>query len=322
LAGADTVAGVSIEERLAAAAAALLEYRAAQAQLADVHTEIAAAREYAANLAEELDEEERDVQRLESLSFTRVLSALRRSREDDLDRERAERDAARCRLGEAEYCVSVLDGERERIEHRLSELASAQQEWNAALAAKEAALAERGAPQSAELFGIAQERGEVRAAQREVLEALDAAVAAEAALTAVAAHLREANGWSIYDTFLGGKGLSSALKYDKIDAAQRAATAASTRLAVLARELRDVGAGGPVAPTLKIGTLTSLADIFFDNIFTDWAVDTRIVRAQESVAQSRKAVGVVTQRLRGRERELTARAARLAQRRVDVIHTA
>ena len=322
VAGVDTVGWVSIEERLAAAAGALREYRAAHAQLADVRSEIGASREYAENLGEELDEEERDVRRLESLSFARVVSALRRSREEDLDRERAERDAAAYRLREAEYRVSVLDAERERIEHRLGELAGAQREWDAALVAKEAALAERGAPESAELFAIAQERGAVRADQREVAEALDAAAAADAALKVVAAHLSDAKGWSTYDTFFGGKSVSSVLKHDKIEAAQRAATSADARLAVLARELRDVGAGGPVAPALRIGSLTSFADIFFDNIFSDWAVDDRIVRAQKSVAQARQAVRQVAQRLTDRERELTASAARFAQRRVDLLHSA
>jgi DNA repair exonuclease SbcCD ATPase subunit len=311
---------VTIEERLAAAAAAVRERNAVDSQLADVRRRIDAARDQVAGLSGQLAEEERDVERLESLSFARVLAALRGSAAEDLDRERAERDAAAYRLREAEYRLTNLFRESRRLDHQRGELAAAHDEWKAALAQKEAYLAERGVPESAEVFGIAQERGEVLAERREVAEAVTAAADAGAALDEVASQLASASSWSTYDTFFGGGAISSAVKHDRIDAAQRAASRAETRLAILARELRDVGAGGPVAPALRIDSITSLADIFFDNIFTDWAVDSRISDAKESVARARRAVREVAARLAAREQRLALRSAELAQRRVDLLH--
>jgi len=56
-----------------------------------------------------LADEESDVAKLESFSPTRILATLKGSRLTDLDREHAERDAARYRVAEAEARHDVLE---------------------------------------------------------------------------------------------------------------------------------------------------------------------------------------------------------------------
>jgi hypothetical protein len=91
-----------IEQRPAAAARAVREYDLCGQR----HTRLVA-RERAA--AADLDAarqqyagEEKDVERLEHLSLTRVLAALHGFREDALAREKAEAEAARYRIAQAE----------------------------------------------------------------------------------------------------------------------------------------------------------------------------------------------------------------------------
>ncbi len=309
-----------LEERLAAAASALRERQSVNSQLAAVTTQLQQARQRVGALGGDLAAEERDVQRLEGLSFSRVLAALRRSRMEDLDRERAERDAVAYRLREAESQVRALDRDQVELRARLAALRTAGDDWEAALAAKEEWLAGTGGPAAAEVLSIAETRGRLRAEQREVAEALAAAGDAARALGEVADRLESASGWSTYDTFFGGGALSSAVKHDRIDSARRAAAEAESRLAVLASELRDVdGEAGAVTRSLELDGMTRFIDVWFDNIFTDWAVADQISRAKESVTTERRAVAAVEARLVARNDDIAAQLASLAQRRVDLL---
>ena len=66
------------------------------------------------------EQEQKDVDRLERVSFAALLSALRGSKDEDMDREQAEAYAARMRLQEAERQLAGIQEEildrRRRIE--------------------------------------------------------------------------------------------------------------------------------------------------------------------------------------------------------------
>jgi hypothetical protein len=101
----------AIEQRLAAAAQAAREYDLGGRQ----HVQLSARRQAA---AADLDEarqqyagQEKDVERLEHLSLTRVLAALHGSREDALAREKAEADAARYRVAQAQQRLDAVQAE-------------------------------------------------------------------------------------------------------------------------------------------------------------------------------------------------------------------
>jgi hypothetical protein len=242
--------GRDIEARLAAAAEAMCARETFTAQLAVVNSRLAGVDERIGRHTARLADEERDVRRLEGLSLARVLAAIRRTYAEDLDRERAERDAELYKLSEAQAQRDLLQQEADRLAQRIVRLRGAREAWTAVLAEKETHLSRYGGPQAGALLALAEERGQLRSEQREVGEALAAAADADHAIVELLEHLTSAEGWSTYDTFVGGGALSSAVKHGQIDAAQRAASYAETRLVVLSKELRDVGGGGPVAPSL------------------------------------------------------------------------
>ncbi|MDQ1653928.1 MAG: hypothetical protein QOI35_3128, partial [Cryptosporangiaceae bacterium] len=153
----------------------------------------------------------------------------------------------------------------------------------------------------------------------EIAEALRAAAAAEDALGRADASLASADGWSTYDTFLGGKGLSSMVKQDHMADAQRHAAAAQARLVTLAAELGDVPGAGRFTAELNLGGLTSFADVFFDNIFTDLAIDGRIRRVRDQTDAARREVAAVVRRLHRRSEHGDARLTELGRRRVALL---
>ncbi len=120
---------------------------------------------------ETLATEETDVRKLESYSPTRIWAALRGSRDADLDREQAEKQAAEYAVARAEAWLRDANDEVERSEAELAALGDVAGRRERALAAKEEWLKSTGGEAG---VGAGPTRGGARhdaAAAKEVAEA-------------------------------------------------------------------------------------------------------------------------------------------------------
>lgn len=270
-------------------------------------------------LTASLTREERDVERLEGLSLTRVLVALRGDRNDALARERAEADAARYRVAEAEARLAAMRREHAAVRARLAELDGAPHALAAVLDERERHLQESGDPRQAPLLELARERGRLTAEVREIAEALRAAGEAAQALHLVRGKLGSASSWSTYDTFLGGGVVGSTVKHSRLDDAARAAAHADQCLAALRTELADVSGVPLNGPRLAIGGTTRFVDVGLDNIFTDLSVRDRIRNAQQNVEQAIQRVGAVRDRLTRRTAQARTRLAAIDVERRNLL---
>jgi hypothetical protein len=286
------------EQRLAAAARAAREYDL-RGQL---HTQLVA-RERAA--AADLDAarqqyagEEKDVERLEHLSLTRVLAALHGSREDALAREKAEAEAARYRIAQAQQRLDAARNDLGSLENRQAQLAGAPQAYADALAAEEQHLTHSADPRGARLLALAEERGQLTAELGELRRASRGAGAAAEALAEVQDRLGTAASWSTFDTYIDAGVVANAIKHDRIDQAAQAARTADKRLAALRADLAELGGYLPTAPRLEISAGLRFADIFLNNVFTDLTVGGQIREAQDNVGRSVQQVRALRDRLR------------------------
>ena len=296
-----------IGQRLAAAAQAYREYDLCrhqhdrlsareQAAVADLD---AARQQYAG--------EEKDVERLEHLSLTRVLAALHGSREDALAREKAEAEAARYRVAQAQHHLDAARAELGSVADRQARLAGAPQAYASALAAKEQYLTHSADPRGTRLLALADERGRLRAELDELRRASEDAGAAAQALAEVQDRLGTAANWSTFDTYFDHGMIANSIKHDRIDQAAQAAREADRRLAALRTDLAELGGAEPTAPRLEISAGFKFADIFFNNIFTDLAVGRQIRDAQDNAGQSMQQVGALRDRLRAQIGTVTGR---------------
>lgn len=224
-----------------------------------------------------------EVEDLESMSMTRILASLKGSRQSDLDRERAEAQAVAYLVADAEARLATEQRERASLEQRVAAYGNLDARRKELVAEREAEVRSdpAHADRAARLTELATEVGELRARGVQVEEADAAGREAHAVLHRTAQHLGSAGSWSTYDTFLGGGMLSSMAKHDQLDKAAALMRQADTALARLGTELADVGldaVGG-----VGIDSLTRALDIWFDNIFTDWAVRERIGQASQRV---------------------------------------
>jgi len=265
--------------------------------------------------------EQKDVERLESVSLTRVLASLAGSRDERLARERAEADAARYRVADAQARLDAVRREHQAARERLDQLASAPDAYAAVIDEKERYLTTSGDPRGVSLLKLAAERGRLTADLKETGEAITAAVAARDALSLAQDRLGSASSWSTYDTWFGGGMIASSIKHDRMDEAAQVAAAADQRLAVLRTELADVGDPGLTAPQLTVSGGTRFADVWFDNFFTDLAVADRIRQAQRQVAESVQVVERLQAGLISRAADTKARLSAIETERERLLTT-
>ena len=308
-----------IDERLAAAAGAVRELEMTGERGGHLRARRDSLARQLAVLQAQAAGEQHDVQRMEGVSLARVLASLRGAREDRLARERAEAEAARYRVTDAQGLLDAVTREEETVQARLAQLSGAPDQYARLLTEKEHLIRDSWDPHAARLMELAAERGRLTAERKEIAEALHAASAAQQALSQVGDILGSASAWSAYDTFLGGRGISSSIKHSRLDQAAQAAAAADQHLAVLRTELADVPAVLPVTPRLPVQGLTRFADIWLDNFFTDMAVDARIREAQHSVARYAGLVKDVQAQLGKRDATVLARLQAIERERRDLL---
>ncbi|HYH35145.1 MAG TPA: hypothetical protein VD814_08360, partial [Nocardioides sp.] len=250
------------------------------AQLEVTRTRRDAARERLAQARSRLDDEQADVAALESMSMTRILAGLRGSRSADLDREQAEAAAARYAVAEAEARLAVEEREIASLEQRVAEHGDLDARRAELLAQREREVRDdpRSAATVARLEELAERLGVLQAESAQLAEADAAGRRAHEALHQAAQHLGSAGSWATYDTFFGGGLVADMVKHDRLDRAGALMQEADAALARLAGELADVGVGA--VGGVGVTDFTRALDVWFDNIFSDWAVRDRIERAQ------------------------------------------
>lgn len=302
--------GRQLRTELERALTAAGEHRRVSARLDAARAAETQAREAAVRAREQLADETADVAALESFSPTRIWAGLRGSRASDLDRERAEQQAAEYAVARADALMMTAHDEVRRAEAELRSLGDVERRAAEARLALEDWLRSSGDPAGAELTRLAERSAAVHTERVEVRQALEAGAAAAQSLAAAHEMLGSAGGWATYDTFFGGGMLTDMAKYDRMDRAQQLLHHADQAVRRLSRELADVGMA-PVLAGLQVDGLTRTFDVWFDNMFTDWAVKNRIAQAAQQTAAAAATVDEVRRRLAGRDRELGAELARI-----------
>ena len=178
----------------------------------------------------------------------------------------------------------------------------------------------RGVPGPAgeHLARVADELAVARSELKETREAIAAGGFAAGALDRAGAKLGAAGDWATYDTFFGGGMVSDAMKYSRMDEAERLLHDADQALRRLSAELADAGVSA-VVDDLAVGGLTRTFDVWFDNIFSDWSVRDRIAKAARRTDEAARTVHDIRGRLAQRERELLARVTGLTGEREELL---
>lgn len=309
-----------IEKRLTDTARRHTDRTHLRAALDAATTQRSAAKGELARRRDELNVSADDVRSLESLSLTRILAGLKGTREADLDQRTAEHDAARYRVALAERRVDVADDAVAKVQAQIDELGDVDTLLAAALADKEALLLQTEAPHADRLAAIASRRGELDALDRESREALIAAQHALELLEDAERTLGSADAWSTYDTWFGGGALSSMAKQGRLDEAVQILRRASDALAAFEREVADLGL--QAAAHVELERWDRVFDIWFDNVFTDFAIRRRIKDALADVEHACEVVESVAGQVSMDARQFAHEQTQLAIERDELVFRA
>lgn len=253
------------------------------------------------------EQEQNDVDRLERVSFAALLSALRGSKDGDMDREQAEAYAARMRLQEAERQLSGIQEEILDRRRRIEETANCRMAYEQVLREKENAVCAQD-PALAQQLQVAEARIlELTTRMRELNEAVQAGAQALFCLSAAIDRLNSAKGWGTWDV-LGGGMFTDIMKYSHINEAQEQMEHLTDALRRYQAELGDVpDLAGEANVDLRPGEFTWTLDLFLDNLFTDGMVLHQISQAGDRLEALRTRIEILQDRLE-RNREETQSA--------------
>jgi uncharacterized protein with HEPN domain len=139
-------------------------------------------------------------------------------------------------------------------------------------------------------------------------EIREAQAACEAALTSLGEAQRKvdsARSWGTYDTWFGGELFSSLVKHDRIDQAESYMRTVDVALDRLRKELADVSMGSAAIGGVGVSDLTRTLDVWFDNFFSDLAVQSRLKDADHRLDMIGEALVAVRRALSERYQEVS-----------------
>lgn len=248
-----------------------------------------------------------DVEKLEKVTLTSIYYWLVGQKEDVLDRERADVQAAALKCEAARREKEEVEREIAQRRRRLSELSGCEYQYQELLRQKRAQMND---PEV--------EEWEARAAhyqmqQKELREAISAGRSALHTAESILGSLKNANGFATWD-LLGGGMIADLAKHSYLSDAQRQIENLQRQLRQFKTELCDVDFKDAVQ--LDVGDFLYVADFIFDGLIADWMVKDRIGRAQRQVENTRWQIENMLARLQ-RMQEEAVRQADYAQMQID-----
>ena len=139
---------------------------------------------------------------------------------------------------------------------------------------------------------------------REIREAQEACEVALTSLGEAQRAVDSAQSWGTYDTWFGGGLFSSLMKHDRIDDAEEFMRAVDAALDRLRRELADIRMEGAALGGVGVSDLNRTLDVWFDNFFSDMAVQSRLNDADHRLDTIGEALVSVRRALHDRRLEL------------------
>lgn len=260
-------------------------------------TRISEAENEIKSLMAKFEAESLDVEQMKAESLSVYILKLIGKYDGKLNKETEQMLAAKMEYDKGSEKVKELHLQRSEAAERLAALNQEKQIYEAELNEREEMIRNSVTSEASIKYR------ELEAAQdllsRQLVETDEALSAANRVISTAdnaMEHLESAEKWATYDVWLKGGILSHMAKYEHIDNAEEASYRLSSQMADLQRELKDINISGP-AEISGIDSTTRAIDFWFDNIFTDLSVRSRIRDDSEQLRALRNQVYEVIQKL-------------------------
>lgn len=285
------------------------KYSELQAQYADLKTRVQELRCI-------LQKEQADVERLEQTSLAALFYAALGKKEDRLDKEKLEAYAAKAKYDSAAWELHCVEEDIRCVEAQLSEIDACESAYAALLQQKMEAIEASHSTEAERLLRLEEQMAVQESRKKEIAEALAAGSCALHTAEEILSSLDSAESWGTWDLFGGGL-LSDIAKHDHLDQAQQKVQQLQEQLRQFKTELADV----TIQAEMQVGIdgFLRFADYFFDDLFSDWEVLSKIRDSQSSVQNTKRQIEEVLSQLTAMEQTTTQELTALQDEKAAVI---
>jgi len=240
--------------------------------------------------------ESKDVDKMEKSSLKSYVAMIAGRYGETLEKERQEMVEAKLKYDRAKEAFKRLD---EKVKHHESlnkELENITKEYNQNIKA----LKEKMLKEDTHFKNLYEsKRNAYDQTSKELIELVEAIDAGEIVLQelneAKSAFDSAAN-WGVFD-MIGGGLLATMAKHNKINEGKRILNSVSNSLKDFNRELKDVDQSKFVDMNIDLSEFLTFADYFFDGIFADFTVQSRINNVKSKIATGIREIQRINQKL-------------------------
>lgn len=238
-----------------------------------------------------LYKENKDVENLEKTTIISLFHSIIGNKENRLEKERQEAMQASMDYHRIANEYQLKEAEVDKLQKRI------QQEYRIKQQLQQLQLEfiQTTNPQQAkQIQQFLTEYEELQKLSKEITEAIQAGLELTNSLEEVISELSSAKGWGIYD-MVGGGLISTAIKHQHMDKAQRNYETVKIKITSFEKELKDVN---DLSIEYNIlGTALLTFDYIFDSLFVDWLVQSKISKNKRNMEELYNQVGQIIQDL-------------------------
>lgn len=272
-----------------------------------------------AELFKQLQREEKDVKKLEGMSLSNFINTILGTKWEKLDKEKEEAIAAKLKYDAVCEELNDLIEDINKLEKNIDKLKYLEYEHERLIKQKEEMLKSLNEDVAARLERITEEESSLLDRIKELEEAIYAGNELLYSLYNVQKKLSSAGNWGLWDIF-GGDMIATMVKHSKLNDAKAEISRVQSLLRKFYRELEDVNEYVDI--NLNIGTFLTFADFFFDGIFSDLAVQSRIRDAESRVEDAIFKVEGIMLKLKSEKDSVIRRLEQLKKERLSIVEMA
>lgn len=281
-----------------------------------VEKQIREAERRKSELHQQLKKENLDVEKLEGLSVANIIYTISGRKLEKIEKEKQEALVAKLKYDVAYEELKDLLEEILRLRKRINEFGDLDYEYKELIKEKEKMLSSTSQSIADELNKIIDRQSNIISERKEIKEAIEAGKDLKYSLNNANRSLDSAKNWGVWD-MLGGGMISTMAKHSRIDEARNEINSVQVLAKRFHRELQDIGQ--TININIDISSFLTFADYFFDGIFVDWAVQSRINDASDKVSDAIYKVENILSKLEREYVEIIDEYESLEKERLDII---
>ena len=204
------------------------------------------------SLEQSVQDEQADVDRMESGGITSFVYGILGRQEEKLEKERQEAKAAKEQYQSALRTLQELHRQKEMLTDSIAQLGNVQQEYQRHYDLEREKILGGAGPSSARLRQLEEDGRQLRSLEQELIEAQDAGDAVMDQINRIRKSLGSASTWGTIDLFTDGF-FADMAKYSHMDDAQAEMQELNRLLRRFSKELQDVDAHANLSADIGSG---------------------------------------------------------------------